>query len=54
MGEFVVQLFIAAARQAALWPEPHRFLARDALWSLPPECYGSGSGCGRPVRGGGP
>ncbi len=32
--KFIEQLFVVAARKAALWPEPHRFQARDALRSL--------------------
>jgi hypothetical protein len=35
----IAQFFIAAARQAARWPLPHRFEAREALLSLPLECF---------------
>lgn len=37
--DLVVGLFIAAARQAARWPEPFRFEAREALTDLPVECF---------------
>jgi len=36
---FILGIFIAAARVEALWPRPHRQLARAALVSLPPECF---------------
>jgi hypothetical protein len=37
--ELLIQFFIAAARQAARWPKPHRFEAREALFSLPAEHF---------------
>jgi hypothetical protein len=39
MRDFVIGIFIAAARHAARWPHPHRFLARDALCDLPVEAF---------------
>ena len=38
--DLVVQLFIVAARDIALFPHPERHLAREALASLPGDCFG--------------
>jgi len=39
MSALLVSFFIAAARDAAEWPKPFRFEAREALLSLPEECF---------------
>lgn len=39
MTDFVIGMFIAAARFAARWPQPFRFMARDALRYVPLEHF---------------
>lgn len=39
MIDFLIGIFIAAARQAAVWPQPHRKLAQQALKSVPVEHF---------------
>ena len=35
--DFLIGIFIAAARNAARWPQPHRKLAQQALGSITAE-----------------
>lgn len=39
IADLIIQLFIAAARFAGLWPKPNRELAWRALGSLPLEYF---------------
>ena len=39
MTDMIIRFFIAAVREAARWPLPFRFEAREALYSMSADCF---------------